>query len=86
MPSLCPVLVRKDGVFSLAFQADRLANGVVVVYLPGAPDAWSGSIALVTPENVRRLEVSFAEALGICERLGRDSSSLLTGANMETSK
>lgn len=86
VPSLCPVLVKKDGVFSLAFQADRLANGVVVAYLPGAPDAWSGSIALVTPENVRRLEVSFAEALGICERLGRDSSSLLTGANMETSK
>ena len=41
---------------------------------------------MVTPENVRRLEVSFAEALGICERLGRASSSLLTGANLETSK
>jgi uncharacterized membrane protein len=86
VPSLCPVLVKKDGVFSLAFQADRLANGVIVAYLPGAPDAWSGSIALVTPENVRRLEVSFAEALGICERLGRDSSSLLKSVNMEMSK
>ena len=48
VPSLCPVLVKKDGVFSLAFQADRLANGVVVAYLQ-PPDAWSGSIALVTP-------------------------------------
>ena len=35
VPSLCPVLVKKDGVFSLAFQADRLANVVVVAYLPG---------------------------------------------------
>jgi uncharacterized membrane protein len=85
VPSLCPVLVKKDGVFSLAFQADRLANGVVVAYFPGAPDAWSGSIALVAPENVHHLEVSFAEALGLCERLGRDSSSLFTGANIETS-
>jgi uncharacterized membrane protein len=77
VPLLRPVLVNKEGLHCLAFQADRLANGLIVAYFPGSPDTWNGSIALVAPENVQSLDVSFADVLGICERLGRDSSSHL---------
>jgi hypothetical protein len=59
-----------------------------VAYFPGSPDTWSGSIALVAQENVQPLNVSFAEVLGICERLGRDSRShlnevIVDGANRD---
>ena len=33
-PSLQPVLVRKDGVLTIAFEVDRLANHLVVVFFP----------------------------------------------------
>ncbi len=56
---------------------DRLAHGLIVAYFPGSPDTWSGSIALIARQNVQLLNVSFVEVLGICERLGRDSSSHL---------
>ena len=77
VPSLRPVQVRRGGLIHLAFEADRLANGLVVVYFPGAPDTWNGSIALAPAEQVRPIDVPFAQLLGICERLGRQSSSLL---------
>ena len=85
VPSLQPVLVKREGIHCLAFQADRLANGLIVAYFPGSPDTWSGSIALIAQQNVQPLNVSFAEVLGICERLGRDSSSHLNAAILDGS-
>ena len=62
VPSLCPVLVKKDGVFLLAFHGGSVGERRRRGLSPRPhPDAWSGTIALVTPENVRRLEVSFTE-------------------------
>ena len=75
-PSLTPVLVKFSDYERIAFEADRLENGRVVVYLPGAPDAWIGSVILVQPEQVEPLKISFNEAVGVCERLGRESADL----------
>ncbi|MBA4020447.1 MAG: hypothetical protein C0483_25075 [Pirellula sp.] len=77
VPSLRSVLVKRDGMLVPAFQADRLEGGLVVVYFPGAPDTWYGSIALVPPENVQAIPLAFNDALEICERLGRESAAQL---------
>jgi len=79
-PSLSPVLVRKDECLYPAFQADRLANGLIVVYFPGSPDAWNGSLALVGSDRVQAMDVPFAAMIEIYERLGRDCSSQLNPA------
>jgi uncharacterized membrane protein len=81
-PALRPVLVRNGALIQLAFEADRLTSGLVVIFFPGAPDAWIGTVALVAPEHVLPIEIPFAEALGICERMGRESSSLLSAVNL----
>lgn len=80
IPSLSPVLVWQDDMLMLAFQADRLANGFLVIYFPGSPDTWEGSLAIVSPDKVQAIDLTFVETLRICERLGRDSSSQLSGA------
>jgi uncharacterized membrane protein len=79
-PSLSPVLIKKEDCLFPAFQADRLANGLVVVYFPGSPDTWNGSLALVASERVQPLDVPFLEMIEICERLGRNSRSHLSAA------
>ena len=79
-PSLSPVLVRKEECLYPAFQADRLASGLIVVYFPGSPDTWNGSLALVGPDRVHPMDVPFAALIDIYERLGRDSSSRLNAA------
>jgi uncharacterized membrane protein len=77
VPTLHPILVRREGVLLLAFQADKLANGMLVVFLPGAPDPWNGSVALVAPEQVQSVQLTFTECVEICEQLGRNASARL---------
>lgn len=74
LPSLKPVQVEMHDSHRVAFEADRLSNGMVVVYLPGSPDTWNGTVALIDQQRVTPIDIPFGELLGICERLGRDSA------------
>ncbi len=78
-PTLQPVQITHCGLRCLAFESDRLSNGDVVVYMPGAPDTWLGSVVIVPCDQVQSLDVPFNEVLGIFERLGRKSSHHLNG-------
>ncbi len=72
VPSLTPVTVKLIDQTRLAFEADRLPDGRVLVYLPGAPDTWNGEVVVVDPEQVAAVDVPFSEYLGIFEKLGRE--------------
>ena len=78
-PTLLPVSVRFDDYCRLAFEAERLSDGRVVVYLPGAPDAWSGCVVLVADDRVERLDIAWPEVVGVFERLGRECAHLPVG-------
>ncbi len=80
-PSLKPVTVRFDDYLRIGFESGRTAQGLVIVYLPGSPDPWIGSVALVADDRVAALDVNFNETAGICERLGRDSAHMLGAVN-----
>ena len=71
--SLIPVLVRFDDHEQIGFEIERLAQGKVVVYLPGAPSPWSGSVVYFSAERVKRLDLTVAQAINNIRRLGRDS-------------
>ena len=71
---LKPVLVALlDGTARLALEVDRSAEGVVAVYLPSAPDSWSGGIAFVPAERVTRVNAEVGEVMATFEKLGRNS-------------
>lgn len=72
-PTLSPVLVEHGETLRLAFESERLDNGMVVIFEPGAPDAWIGSVVLVPASKVHATNIQFNDAVGIFERLGRDS-------------
>lgn len=82
-PSLKSVTIRLDDMIRIGFEAGRTERGLVIVYLPGSPDPWIGSVALVEADRVTPLDVDFGETSAICERLGRSSVELLgaVGAN-----
>jgi hypothetical protein len=53
--------------------------------LPGAPDAWTGSVVLVPDDQVERLDIPLPEFLGVFEKLGRECASLpIAGNRQET--
>jgi len=82
-PSLSPVTVRFDDMIRVGYEAGRTERDLVIVYLPGSPDPWTGFVALVEPDQVQPLNVDFGETSAICERLGRNSTHLLASVSMQ---
>jgi len=82
-PSLFPVTIRFDDSIRIGYEAGRTEQGLVIAYLPGSPDPWLGSVVMVTPERIQKLDVDFNETSAICERLGRDSEKLLSSVRVD---
>ncbi len=76
-PALSPITVRFDDSIRVGYEAGRTEHGLVIVYLPGSPDPWTGFVALVESDRVQPLDLDFGETSAICERLGRNSTQLL---------
>lgn len=48
-----PFLARFDHSWQLALEMERIEGGKVVIFLPSAPDPWSGSVYFMTGERLR---------------------------------
>ncbi len=77
--SFVPVAVHFDDYSQLAFEIEREPNpnGKVALYLPSAPNPWSGTVVYVTNDRVKRLPMSLNEALKNIRMLGKGSSVIL---------
>lgn len=75
--SLKTVLVSFDDHQVLAVEVERVADGRVVVFLPGAPDPWSGSVVLVSHERVVEVPVEIGALQRSLRSIGRGSAELL---------
>ncbi|MCM2373754.1 DUF502 domain-containing protein [Aporhodopirellula aestuarii] len=86
---LKPVHVRLEGYSRLAFEVERSTDSeqlthaeLVTLYLPGAPDPWSGTVINVTPDRIDPIEAPFPDVLGAFEKLGLDSQKILRGQSV----
>jgi uncharacterized membrane protein len=77
---LKPVLVRFDDQYQLAFEVDRATDGLVAVYMPGAPDPRSGTVSYVTSDRIQPVEAGFKAITKICKNLGRGSGAVLSSS------
>ena len=69
-----PVLVTFDDNAQIGFEIERTSEGIVVVYLPGAPNPWSGSVVYFSENRVDRLDMTVAEAVRYIRQLGRGAA------------
>ncbi|SMP69503.1 Uncharacterized membrane protein [Neorhodopirellula lusitana] len=87
---LKPVRVRLEGYNRLAFEVERgtlnsdaasteAANEIVTLYLPGAPDPWTGTVIYVDADRVEPVNAPFPDVLGAFEKLGTDTQKILRG-------
>lgn len=65
-----PIIVAFDDSEQLCFEIERLANEKVVVYIPGAPNPWSGTISYVDNTRVKHLNISIKDAVKNIQSLG----------------
>jgi uncharacterized membrane protein len=75
--SFLPVAVQFDDYSQLAFEIERQANSKVVLYLPSAPNPWSGTVVYVAADRVKRLPMNLNEALKNIRMLGKGSSAII---------
>jgi uncharacterized membrane protein len=75
--NLKTVLVSFDDHQVLAVEVEPLADGRVVVFLPGAPDPWSGNVVIVKQDRVAHLPVEIGALHRSLKSVGRGSAGLL---------
>jgi uncharacterized membrane protein len=75
--SFIPVIVQFDDYSQIAFEIEHQEGGKVVIYLPGAPNPWSGTVVYVTPDRVRRLPMNVSEVVRSIRKLGKGSVALV---------
>ncbi|HET9070107.1 MAG TPA: DUF502 domain-containing protein [Amaricoccus sp.] len=68
--------VRLDDMTVIGFLIERRADGSAVVFLPGAPTAFSGSVALVDGSRIGPTTLSPADVVQGMRRLGAGLASL----------
>jgi len=69
-----PVVVHLDDYSQIGFEVERAPGKFAVVFLPGAPNPWSGTVAYVKEERIQPLEMSVSTAVKNIQRLGRGSA------------
>lgn len=72
--SFVPVIVRFDDNAQIAFEIGRSESGNVVIYLPGSPNPWSGSVVYFEEDRVEQLDMTVPEAINSIRHLGRGSA------------
>ncbi len=73
-----PVAIKYLGIRRVAMEVERTDDGEVVVFLPGSPDPWVGTVILVPQVDVTRLDEGFGEAMATFEQLGRSTGELIS--------
>lgn len=72
-----PVLVTLDDQMQIGFELERTDDDLVIVFMPGAPDVRSGSVAYVTPDRVTPIEASFLTINRCMKHMGKGATQLL---------
>ena len=81
--TLTPVLVQFDDQSQIAFEIERSQDGLVTVFLPGAPDPWSGSAVFVTADRVAPIDTEVNAALRTFKKIGLGAVDALGPVRLE---
>lgn len=74
---MSPVVVRFDDFWQIAFEIERIEGGKIALFLPGAPDAWSGSICVVDKDRITPLDLTIPFVAKMAKRLGKGANEAL---------
>lgn len=78
------VLARFDDNAQVAFEIERSANGLVTLFLPGAPDPWSGSVIHMSEDRVAPLYAEFKTVTKNLKAIGKGMGEILDRNNVSS--
>jgi len=71
------VLVPTDAGWQFAFLIEQIDENNFSVFIPDAPNPWSGSVVFVEKKNIKDIQISQKQALAYIRKLGYGSKELL---------
>lgn len=71
------ILVPTDAGWQFAFLIEQITDNEFTVFIPDAPNPWSGSVVFVDKKDIREIEITQKQALAFIRKLGYDSKELL---------
>ncbi|MDA6070513.1 DUF502 domain-containing protein [Flavobacterium sp. AC] len=71
------VLVPTDAGLQFAFLIEQINENNFSVFVPAAPNPWSGSVCFVEKKDIKEVDISQKEALACIRKLGFGSAALL---------
>ncbi len=69
--TLKPALVRIGPATRVGMEVERDSDGRVIVYLPNSPDPWTGTVQVVSAEDVTAISGEYIDVMTSFEQLGR---------------
>lgn len=82
LKTLKPIMVKFDDYSQIAFEVSSSDEDWVTIYLPGAPDPWSGSIVNVEESRVEPLDQDFGTAIKNIRRVGIATEKISTSSRL----
>jgi uncharacterized membrane protein len=76
------VLARIEDAWQMGFLVERIEGGHVAVFVPGAPNPYSGSLFFLPEDRIKPAHIPPAAALKCLKRLGAGSNVLLRGLSL----
>ncbi len=70
------VFVPMEGGWQLGVQTEALSDGLVSIFVPGAPNPHSGSVFFLSTDSIRPAGVKLAVALNCLRRCGAGASAI----------
>src|SRR5215467_11379386 len=77
-PAMRPVLARFEDSWQIAFEVERIPGGIITVYVPGAPDPWSGSVCFMTEDRIQAIDPAMPPVLKTLKDLGKGANEQLS--------
>jgi uncharacterized membrane protein len=71
------ILVPTDAGWQFAFLIEQIDENNFTVFIPDAPNPWSGSVCFVEKKDIREVGISQKQALACIRKLGYGSKELL---------
>jgi uncharacterized membrane protein len=71
------ILVPTDAGTQFAFLIEEVNENKFAVFIPDAPNPWSGSVVFVDKKDITEVDISQKEALACIRKLGYGSATLL---------
>jgi uncharacterized membrane protein len=75
--SLIPVMIHFKDQSQIGFQVEKLHEQRMMVFLPGAPDPWSGNLVVVNQDQIEPLHLDALELMTVFEKLGKGAAAVL---------